>query len=132
MTLQKSSGIASSSQTLDVMLFKLPASTTPIPSALYTSPGILRHFQNQYIYCPSISFQGNLSPSFCCCSFARPVRRLRHIQFVQCCFTSTETVRTVRDGETRTSTSTFTQPLSPVSDCSSSLLLYVHRDRTNC
>ena len=31
---------------------------------------------------------------------------------VQCCFTSTETVRTVRDGEPRTSTSTFTQLLS--------------------
>ena len=28
---------------------------------------------------------------------------------VQCCFTSTETVRTIRDGEPRTSTSTFTQ-----------------------
>ena len=31
---------------------------------------------------------------------------------VQCCFTSTETVRTIRDGEPRTSTSTFTQRLS--------------------
>ena len=31
---------------------------------------------------------------------------------VQCCFTSTETVRTIRDGEPRTSTSTFTQFLS--------------------
>ena len=29
--------------------------------------------------------------------------------WVQCCFTSTETVRTVRDGEPRTATSTFTQ-----------------------
>ena len=27
---------------------------------------------------------------------------------VQCCFTSTETIRTIRDGEPRTSTSTFT------------------------
>ena len=33
--------------------------------------------------------------------------------FVQCCFTYTETIRTVRDGEPRTSTSTFTQLLSP-------------------
>ena len=31
---------------------------------------------------------------------------------LQCCFTSTETVRTVRDGEPRTATSTFTQLLS--------------------
>ena len=27
---------------------------------------------------------------------------------VQCCFTSTETIRTIRDGEPRTATSTFT------------------------
>ena len=31
---------------------------------------------------------------------------------VQCCFTSTETVRTIRDGEPSTATSTFTQLLS--------------------
>ena len=31
---------------------------------------------------------------------------------VQCCFTSTETIRTIRDGEPRTATSTFTQLLS--------------------
>ena len=31
---------------------------------------------------------------------------------VQCCFTFTETIRTVRDGEPRTSTSTVTQLLS--------------------
>ena len=30
---------------------------------------------------------------------------------VQCCFTSTETVRTIRDGEPRTATSTFTRAL---------------------
>ena len=34
---------------------------------------------------------------------------------VQCCFTSTETIRTIRDGEPRTVTSTFTQFLSSVS-----------------
>ena len=33
---------------------------------------------------------------------------------VQCCFTSTETTRTVSDGEPRTATSTFTQLLSSV------------------
>ena len=40
---------------------------------------------------------------------------------VQCCFTSTETVRLVRDGEPRTATSTFTQILSSAME--SSLLL---------
>ena len=30
---------------------------------------------------------------------------------VQCCFTSTETTRTIRDGESRTATWTFTQLL---------------------
>ena len=37
-----------------------------------------------------------------------------HLDFhtVQCCFTSTETIRTIRDGEPRTATSTFTQLLS--------------------
>ena len=40
---------------------------------------------------------------------------------------STETIRTVRDGEPRTATSTFRQLLN--TECSSSLvLLYVHRD----
>ena len=33
---------------------------------------------------------------------------------VQCCFMSTETVRTIRDREPRTATSTFTQLLSSV------------------
>ena len=52
---------------------------------------------------------------------------------VQCCFTSTETVRTIRDGKPWTSTSTFTQHLSSEERmrCSSSVLLYVHRDRTD-
>ena len=43
---------------------------------------------------------------------------------VQCCFTSTETVGTIRDEEPKTSTSAFTQLLSFVT----SMLLYVHRD----
>ena len=34
------------------------------------------------------------------------------VSSVQCCFTSTETVGTFRDGELRTSTSIFTQLLS--------------------
>ena len=53
---------------------------------------------------------------------------------VQCCFTSTETIRTVRDGEPRTATSAFAQFLSSdiESGSSSSMLLYVHRDRTDC
>ena len=52
-----------------------------------------------------------------------------HSSSVQCCFTSTETVRTARDGEPRAATSTFTQLLSSVL-LFSSMLLYVHRDRT--
>ena len=42
---------------------------------------------------------------------------------------STETTRTIRDGEPRTATSTFTQLLSSVI-LFSSMSLYVHRDRT--
>ena len=51
---------------------------------------------------------------------------------VQCCFTPTETVRAIMDGEPRTSTSTFTQLLSSNLGCSSSVLLYVHRDHKDC
>ena len=47
---------------------------------------------------------------------------------VQCCFTSTETVPTIRDGEPRTATSTFTQLLTSV--VLISVLLHLHRDRT--
>ena len=49
---------------------------------------------------------------------------------VQCCFTSTETIRTISDGEPRTATSTFTQLLSSARALHgpSSMLLYVHRD----
>ena len=46
---------------------------------------------------------------------------------VKCCCTGIETVRTVRDGESRTATSTFTQLL--ISDKPNfQMLLYVHRD----
>ena len=43
-----------------------------------------------------------------------PKRQLAYIILVevQFCFTSTETVRTIRDGEPRTATSTFTQLLN--------------------
>ena len=49
---------------------------------------------------------------------------------VQCCFTSTETIRTVRDWKPRTATSTFTQLLNSVGKLLLLLqmLLYVHRD----
>ena len=50
------------------------------------------------------------------------------LRLLQCCFTSTETVRTIRDREPRTSTSTFTQLLSSVT----SVLLYIHRDHKDC
>ena len=36
---------------------------------------------------------------------------------IQCCFTSTETIRSNRDGEPRTATSSFTQVLSSESYC---------------
>ena len=42
----------------------------------------------------------------------------------QCYFTSTETIRLIRDGDPRTATSTFTQLLSS----EVSVLLYVHRN----
>ena len=35
---------------------------------------------------------------------------------VQCCFTSTEAIKTIREGEPRTATSTFTKLLSSESD----------------
>ena len=42
---------------------------------------------------------------------------------IKCCFTSTETVRAIRDGEPRTSTSIFTQLLS--SDETGDYLLFI-------
>ena len=45
----------------------------------------------------------------CCCSV--PQLKTLGVQ-LQCCFTSTETVRTIMDGESRTATWTFTQLLS--------------------
>ena len=58
---------------------------------------------------------------------------LKELVSFQCCFTSTETIRLIGDGEPRTSTSTFTQLLScaQVSDGTYavsfvSVLLYVH------
>ena len=50
-----------------------------------------------------------------------------HVQVqVQCCFTSTETVRTIKDGEPRTATSTFTQLLN--SDVTSTETIRLIRD----
>ena len=49
---------------------------------------------------------------------------------VQCCFTTTETIRPVRDGEPRTATSTFTQLLN--SEGPRSVLLYDHRNHKAC
>ena len=62
--------------------------------------------------------QRNLFVS-CCCSTDQTHRYMfvADVQ-VQCCFTSTETIRTVRDGEPRTVSSTFTQPRSSVLTCS--------------
>ena len=47
---------------------------------------------------------------------------------LQCCFTSTATVRTFRDREPRTATSTFTQLMS-TGDSQRPMFLYVHRKR---
>ena len=44
------------------------------------------------------------------CHTVSPITLMSH--HVQCCLTSTETIKTIRDEETRTSTSTFTQLLS--------------------
>ena len=49
-------------------------------------------------------------------------RRVRRV--VQCCFTFTETIITVRDGEPRTATSTFTQHRSSVSSLSDWILAH--------
>ena len=47
---------------------------------------------------------------------------------VHCCFTSTETIRTIREGDPETTTSSFTQLLSSVT----SVLFYVHREHKDC
>ena len=48
---------------------------------------------------------------------------------IQHCFTFTETIRTIRDGDPRMSTSTFEQlPSSERSERSSSVLLYLDRN----
>ena len=49
-------------------------------------------------------------------------QHVRH--FCWCCFTSTETIRTIRDGEPRTATSTFTQLLS--SECDTEVQNPIH------
>ena len=49
----------------------------------------------------------------CCCSCVTYLELLLTpfvlILLLQCCFTSTETISTIRDGEPRTATSAFTQ-----------------------
>ena len=44
------------------------------------------------------------------CSLDTPRRYQPFVSF-QCCFTSTETIKLIRDGKSRTATSTFTQLL---------------------
>ena len=57
-----------------------------------------------------------------------------HLDFhtVQCCFTSTETIRTIRDGEPRTATSTFTQLLSSEGQCCVHASLYRGQNCRTC
>ena len=61
-------------------------------------------------------------------SASEVLQSLKHSS-VQRCVTSTETVGTIRDGEPRTATSTFTQLHSSEVLRSNSVLLYVCRDR---
>ena len=56
-------------------------------------------------------------------SFSVVTQLLRPTAIFQCCFTSSETVRTIREGEPRTSTSTLTQILSSVTDDPEEMLL---------
>ena len=69
----------------------------------------------------------SLSPSLITHLASVDVKQNGPTRRVECWYTSTETVGTITDGEPRTDTSTFTQPLS--SDTCCSMLLYAHRDR---
>ena len=68
-------------------------------------------------------------PTTACCVHCADIQSTQSLRCgllpnIQCCFTSTETVRTIRDGEPRTSASTFTQLLSFGLLCAS-VLIYV-------
>ena len=103
----------------------------------------------------SLCFKGMFTLSIqqsrtCHSRSTKPRAKNTLLQIGKCCFTSTETIRTIRDVEPRTATSTFTQLLSSAivggnttlctattesdnrkSPSSSSMLLYVHRDHKN-
>ena len=56
-------------------------------------------------------------PTTACCVHCADIQSTQSLRCgllpnIQCCFTSTETVRTIRDGEPRTATSTLTQLLN--------------------
>ena len=53
---------------------------------------------------------------------------VRCFALVQCCFTSTETIRTIRDGEASTYGHLDFHTAPELPDLPSSVLLYVHRD----
>ena len=58
-----------------------------------------------------------------------PRIKMAHFFFFKCYFTSTETIRTIWDGEPRTATSTFTQLLSSLKISGPrSMSLYGHKD----
>ena len=50
------------------------------------------------------------------------------VTIVQCCFTSTETIRLSRDGEPRTTISTFTRLMSSDNDTDKALM---HKEQIN-
>ena len=78
-----------------------------------------------------------LSVSVCVCLYMQaespgrlpPELSVTKVQ-VQCCFTSTETIRIIMDGETGTATSTFTQLLSSDTGDVSHHLIYLKENRT--
>ena len=121
---------------------RLPSPLPPPPSPLFTlmpvvSVSPLATHPPRYRHCP-LAFAVNLMedgmqnscPSLRKCSM-RPCPMLNRLGWqvrVQCCFTSTETIRTIRDGEPRTATLTFTQHLGSDGLQFVSVLLYDQRD----
>ena len=61
-----------------------------------------------------------------------PVSGTQQLLLHRSCLTSAETIRTIRDGEPRTATSTLTQLLTSVGYTVRSVLLYFHSDHQDC
>ena len=63
---------------------------------------------------------------FLCSVFTCAACNMAVLVHVQCCSTSTETIRTIKDGGPRTATSTLPQLLNSVNSSTSSVLFYIH------